>query len=510
METKSPFKIVTRDEFCVERVPEPCAVVIFGASGDLARRKLIPAFYDLYQARLLPKGCFIIGFARTPGDDESFRNQVSVSLTKRHKADGANAKEFLELCYYVRGDYTEKESFGHLAKKLSELGSRYGEHRNILFYLATPPEVYRELVVCLGETGLVRTDGRPNPSKRVVFEKPFGRNLHSARALNSDVGKVLDESQIYRIDHYLGKETVQNILIFRFTNLIFEPIWNRRYVDHVQITAAETLGVENRAGYYDQAGTLRDMFQNHMFQLLSLVAMEPPHCFDADRYRDEKVKLLRSVRPMSASDIDQFVVRGQYGRDGKSSLPYREEKGIRSDSSTETFVALRLFIDNDRWRDVPFYLRSGKRLSACTTEIAIQFKTIPHSIFSSLGIDTFPPNVLVLRIQPNEGIFLSFEAKHPGPKFCMATLGLEFDYKEVFKEEPLGAYERLLLDCMLGDQTLFVRQDMVEESWGFITNILNRWKLVGTPEFPNYAAGSWGPDTAFQLIRNDGRFWREI
>lgn len=511
MEYKAPLKIISHDQFCIEKIPDPCGIVIFGASGDLSRRKLIPALCDLYHAKLFPKGFFVVGFARTPMTDESFRKEVLDSLSGRPKCEGDKEKEFLERFHYQAGDYNDPKGFRLLAERFKELHSKHNTRGNVLFYLATPPVVYRDVVSHLAEAGLVNKPEGGTGWSRVVFEKPFGFDLESARKLNAEISRSLDESQIYRIDHYLGKETVQNILILRFTNSIFEPVWNRRYIDHVQITAAETLGVERRAGYFDQAGSLRDMFQNHMFQLLSLVAMEPPYAFSAEEYRNEKAKVLRSIREVPAAQLDQFVIRGQYGRGrvgDKEVCAYREEKLIKPDSNTETFTALKLFVDNWRWQDVPFYLRSGKRLGAHTTEIAIQFKTIPHSIFSSIGINEFPPNVLTLRIQPNEGISLSFEAKHPGPKFCMATLNLAFNYKDAFQEEPLGAYQRLLLDCMLGDQTLFVRQDMVDLSWNFVTKILDHWKKLPPPGFPNYEAGSWGPRESDDLLKKDGRFWK--
>lgn len=511
METKTPLKIITHDQFCMERVPKSCGIVIFGASGDLAHRKLIPALYKLFLSGLFPKGFFIVGYARTNWNDETFRNSIEKSICEKVSNKTMTGK-FLQHFYYHAGSYTEAESLKALRVRLESLCQKYETNENVIFYLATPPVIYSEILAAFATAGLI-SSVKTDLAKRVVFEKPFGTDLSSAKALNISLAKYLHENQIYRIDHYLAKETVQNIMIFRFMNSIFEPVWNRRYIDHVQITVAETLGLENRAGYYDQAGALRDMFQNHMLQLLSLVAMEPPVNFDAQEYRDEKVKVLRNIRPILKSKIRNFAVRGQYQKgmvDGKLVPGYREENGILKNSSTETFVALKLFVDNWRWQEVPFYLRTGKRLKSRTTEIAVQFKKVPHSMFAKMGIDDFPANVLLLQIQPKEGISISFEAKHPGPKFCMATLNMQFNYQEVFGEKSPEAYERLLLDVMLGDQTLFVRQDMVEESWELLTPILDVWKEVPVSAFPNYEAGSEGPEESFQLLKQDGRRWRQL
>ena len=510
MEAKAPLQILTHDEFCVEKVPDPCGIVIFGASGDLTHRKLIPALFNLYRAKLLPKGFFVIGFARTPGRDEDYRKNILETLREKQAADPALQKEFAERIYYLSGDYTDKSSLESLGNLLGDLDARHGCRENAIFYLATPPPVYGHLLRGLAGAGLIHAP-HASPWSRVVIEKPFGHDAESAERLNREIKGFLDESQVYRIDHYMGKETVQNVLIFRFANTVFEPVWNRQYIDHVQITAAETLGVEHRAGYYDKAGALRDMFQNHMLQLLALTAMEPPVRFDADSYRDEKVKLLKSIRRIPMARMEEYAVRGQYAAgamDGRKVCGYREEEGIQAGSTAETFVALKLFIDNWRWQGVPFYLRSGKRLKERVTEISIQFKNVPHSMFSSLGVEVLPANVLCLRIQPGEGISLGFEAKHPGPKLCMATLHLEFNYQDVFKIDPPEAYERLLLDCMQGDQTLFVRQDMSDVSWAWVTTILDYWKKTPPPRFPNYEAGSWGPGEADTLIQRDGRAWR--
>jgi glucose-6-phosphate 1-dehydrogenase len=507
METRIPIKITAHDQLCIERVPyRPCSFIIFGASGDLAHRKLFPAIFNLYREKLLPKNFFVLGTGRKNWTDPEFRQNVNRSLSEDPKRDPALVQQFSEFFYYSVCDYSDLASFKHLKTVLDGLCPKYETCGNAIFYLSLPPEVYGTTIDHLMSAKMLLPDVSETPPTQIVVEKPFGQDLKSARSLK-DTG--LGDKQIYLIDHYLGKETVQNILMFRFANSIFEPVWNRQHIDHVQITASETLGVEHRAGYYESAGIMRDMFQNHMFELLSLVAMEPPLNFDPTHYRDEKVKVLKSIRPLTPDQLEKCFVRGQYDQGeigGNPVAAYRSEPGVRPDSQTETFAALKLFIDNWRWHDVPFYLRSGKRLPKQETEIIIQFKPISHSIFSKVAPSQIPPNKLCIRIQPNEGIQIVFNAKHPGPKMCMATLGLEFDYSTVFREKDLTAYERLILDCMHGDPTLFVRQDMVEVSWALIESLLQPLKTNPLP-LHLYPAGSWGPQEARQLIAQDRRSW---
>jgi len=502
-----------RGEFCIETRPQPCALVIFGASGDLTRRKLIPSLYHLFQRKLLSRNFYILGCARTPLDDAAFRSQCREGLARESGGgSGQDRGGFLERCYYLAGDYDKPEFYQQIAARLTELDQAYQSGENHLFYLATPPNLDTTIAWQLGRATLTK-EFPGGPWRRVVLEKPLGRDLESALALDDHLHAVLAERQIYRIDHYLGKETVQNLLMLRFANAIFEPIWNRRYIDHVQITVAENLGIEHRAGYFEQAGTLRDMFQNHMLQMLSLVAMEPPASFDANRVRDEKVKLLRSIRPFPTdpAQLEQIFVRGQYGA-GTQGVPatpsYREEPGVAPDSPVETFVACELRVDNWRWQGVPFYLRTGKRLAAKASQIAIVFKAVPHSMFQPIESEDLAPNVLVLNVQPNEGASLTLQAKHPGPKLCMSSLTMDFTYSEVFGEDPPEAYERLLLDCMLGDPTLFVRSDDMEVSWALITPLLETWRAQGEAgRIDPYPPGSWGPAAADALLARDGRQW---
>jgi glucose-6-phosphate 1-dehydrogenase len=514
-------RVTVREEVCIESQPDPCGIVIFGASGDLAHRKLIPSLFHLFRRELMPADFHILGclsYGDSPATDGAF--QAAVRETLQRTDSGAPADmidEFVGRCAYQPGDYRDAALYNQLAGRLVERDAAYGTGGGQVFYLAVPPTLHAPIVEQLGSVGLVHEPEDGSRWARVVVEKPFGRDLASARALSRELCAVLAERQIYRIDHYLGKETVQNILMFRFANTIFEPIWNREYVDHVQITAAESVGVEHRAGYYEQAGALRDMFQNHMLQMLALVAMEPPATFEADRYRDEKVKLFRTIQPLPGDpeQLDHWMVRAQYGAGTVDDTPvpaYRDEPGVAPDSGIETYVATKLLIDNWRWAGVPFYLRSGKRMARRVSEIAIAFKQIPHSIFTPILPAQMAANVLVLNVQPEEGISLTIEAKQPGPKICMGSLTLHFDYRSVFGVEPPEAYERLLLDCMLGDQTLFVRSDGSEAAWSILTEVLNTWgeaRRCGIGcSLRTYAAGSWGPEEADGLLARDGRAWR--
>ena len=492
-------------------VPAPaCAMVIFGASGDLTKRKLIPAIHNLATNHLLPEDFAVIGVARTAMSDDELRNKIRDEM--KEFATGELEDQVVEWLIprlsYVAGDFHDPATFEKLRERLNEADEKWKTQGCYLFYLAVPPSQFAPVVQQLGERDLVTE--RDGKWRRVVIEKPFGHDLESARALNRDILKVLDERQIYRIDHYLGKETVQNILAFRFANGIFEPIWNRRYVDHVQITVAETVGVEGRGSYYEEAGALRDMVQNHMFQLLALTAMEPPTSFAPNAVRDERVKVLCAIKPFDPEDVLRFTVRGQYGEgelEGKRVAGYRQEPDVKPDSPVETFVAIELFVENWRWAGVPFYLRTGKRLPRRVTEIAIQFKSAPFVMFRETPVEQLKPNVLVIRIQPEEGISLRFEGKVPGPTMRLGTVKMDFHYADYFGTTPSTGYETLLYDVMTADSTLFHRTDMVEVGWSVVTPILDVWRALTPRSFPNYAAGTWGPKEADELIK-DGRKWR--
>ncbi len=500
-----------REGLLIERTPEPFAMVIFGASGDLTRRKLIPALYNLALERLLPVGFSVVGFARQEMTNHTFRARMREAVdefSRRRPVDDAVWSSFAEGLSYVRGDFTDADAYVRLNEHLTQIDQERGTLGNRLHYLATPPDFYDDIITQLGAKGM--NDGPDGTWQRIIVEKPFGHDLESAKGLNVTVNRVFDERDVYRIDHYLGKETVQNIIAFRFANGIFEPLWNRQYVDHVQITAAEALGVEGRGGYYEESGALRDMVQSHLLQLLTVVAMEPPAFFNGNAVRDEKVKVLRSIVPPVGDDVDRHVVRGQYeaGFVGGRPVPgYREEKGVVPGSRTETYVALRLGIDNWRWDGVPFYLRTGKHLPRRVTEIAIEFKRVPHLMFQSVGELDLTPNVISLRIQPDEGIALRFAAKVPGARTQLRTVRMDFLYGASFGEAGPDAYERLLLDAMLGDPTLFTRRDEVEAAWAIAQPILDAWDDPGAGPRP-YEAGTWGPAKAEAMIERDGRSWR--
>jgi glucose-6-phosphate 1-dehydrogenase len=491
----------------IARTPQPCALVIFGATGDLAARKIVPALYNLALQRLLPAAFAVVGAARQPLSSEQFRENLHADLVKFSRTKPINEdvwRSFAESVHYV--STRDGEGYETLRHTLADLDVRAGTNGNRLFYLATPPSAYEPIIDMLKEHQLTE-----NVNARVVIEKPFGHDLASAIALSKKLQDVFTEDEIFRIDHYLGKETVQNILVLRFANGIFEPIWNRQYVDHVQITVAESLGVEERGSYYEQAGALRDIVQNHLLQLLALVAMEPPVSFDSKSVRDEKLKVLRAVRPIAEDETENNVVRGQYGPgfiEGTPVRGYREEDGISRTSTTETFVAIRGFIDNWRWEGTPFYLRTGKRLPKRTTEIAIQFRAAPHAVFSREAAEGMEPNALVLRIQPDEGISLKFGAKVPVQGIRIRSVNMDFVYGASFMVDAPDAYETLILDALRGDGTLFTRQDEVEQQWRFVDPIARAWAL-GQSDLPIYPAGTWGPTEADLLIARDGRSWRK-
>jgi glucose-6-phosphate 1-dehydrogenase len=490
-------------------VAEPCTVILFGASGDLAKRKVLPALYDLAQNKSLGERYAIVGFARTPMTDELFRSvagEAAKTISEVGPIDPAKWNDFAKNMYYSAGDYADQAAYGQLAKRLAELDAEKKLGGNRLYYLSTPPEVYPDIVEQLGRAGLAHPKN-PNSWVRIIIEKPFGRDLATAKELNQIVLNVFEEKQVYRIDHYLGKDTVQNLLVLRFGNGIFEPLWNRNYVDHVQITAGETLGVERRGGFYETAGALRDMIQSHVLQLTSLVAVEPPASFDATAVRNEKLKVLQSIRPFNLEMVAQSVVRGQYapGKLGDKPLAgYRDEPGVSPNSRTETFVAARVLIDNWRWAGVPFYLRTGKRLAKRTTEIMIQFRRAPHIVFREREVE---PNRLVLNIQPDEGISVSFGAKRPGTEMSIGNVTMNFSYREGFGGTSRSAYATLLNDCLRGDATLFDRGDSVEAAWSLVDPILDVWSAAKTAGVPIYPAGTWGPRESDQLLERDARQW---
>jgi glucose-6-phosphate 1-dehydrogenase len=488
--------------------PDPCLVVLFGATGDLAQRKLFPALFELGRAGLLPENFGLVAFSRSAQNDDAFRAQVKEGLqrfARTQPLDESFWQRFVSRMECISGDYNDPAAFQRLRERLDAAEKRYGTQGNQLYYLATPASTFPTLLKGLASAGLLPREEQPQqrPWRRLVIEKPFGRDLETARELNRNLSSVLDERQIFRIDHYLGKETVQNILVFRFANLIFEPLWNRNYIDHVEITATETLGMEGGRGrFYDETGVIRDMVQNHLLQVLALCAMEPPTSFGAEDIRDEKTKVFRALRSIEGGEVANHVVQGQY-------KGFREEQGVAKDSRTPTYVAMKMNVDNWRWQGVPFYLRAGKKLAKRVTEVSIHFKAVPISLFStSDACQRLQPNVLRLRIQPQEGIALSFESKVPGEDVSIAGVTMDFAYAESFKKPVPEAYERLLLDCMRGNATLFARKDSVEQAWAFVTPIIQALDSgAGGAAIQEYAPGSTGPDAAAALLARDGRHW---
>jgi len=506
-----------------EHVAEPsmrkaarCAMVILGAGGDLTRRKLMPALAHLACDGLLDPESIIIGVGRDNYTDDSYRSAMGEALKHSDEikvTDGPALDKFLGMLRFVRGDLKSSDTYKSVTQRVSEFEGEDDSEAGRLIYLAIPPSLYPDAAKRVSESGLVpRTVRDDKKWARIVIEKPFGRDLDSARALDKLLLSLFSEQQIYRIDHYLGKETVQNILVLRFANSIFEPVWNRNFVHHVQITAAETVGVEHRASYYEESGVIRDMFQNHLMQLLTLTAMEPPNAFDADAVRGEKAKVLGAIHPVAPEDADDMSVIGQYDageENGEHVVSYRDEPGVANDSRVPTYAAMRFTVDNWRWHGVPFFLRSGKRLAKHATEIAVQFKEPPHSLFRMREGQTLERNVLVMRIQPDEGISLRFEVKVPGVDVQMAPVRMVFNYADAYGQSTPPAYETLLLDCMLGDATLFARWDEVEASWRIIDPIIEGWKNPGLVKLPNYTSGTWGPSAADTLVARDGAAWRE-
>jgi len=494
-----------------QKTADPCVMVIFGATGDLTKRKLFPALYNLAKDGFLPENFAVIGVGRQELETDDFRHQIIADLKEFVETPDKKLIEWFEQrIYYTGGDFDDdKKLFKDLKDLLGEVCRSREIPENFFYYLATPPQLFSNVAGKIHKNGLGKEEN--GHWRRFIFEKPFGRDIESAKKLNRELGKILTERQIYRIDHYLGKETVQNILVFRFGNSIFEPIWNRNFIDHVQITVAEELGVEMRGGYYDTAGALRDMIPNHIFQLITLTAMEPPVSFEADAVRDEQAKILHAMQPFAPEDVLHNAVRGQYGAgeiDEKKLVSYRSEQSVAPASNTETFAALKLSIDNWRWADVPFYIRTGKRLPAKRTDVTIQFKKAPFMLFRDTTIGKLTTNRIVIHVQPNEGITLHFGAKIPGPIVKMGAVDMDFNYLDHFGEQISTGYERLLFDCMTGDATLFQRADMVEASWQVVSPILDVWQAIPARDFPNYETGTWGPAEADELLANDGRKWR--
>ncbi|MBI4552504.1 MAG: glucose-6-phosphate dehydrogenase [Candidatus Latescibacteria bacterium] len=488
-----------------------CVMTIFGGAGDLAKRKIVPAMYNAAREGLTPPGFTIVGTGRGEMSHDQYRDLMRDSIREfvAH-VDEDTLRDFLAGLYWVGGDFGDPALYVTLEGLIQQCSEERTKCDNRMYYLSTPPSVFVPIVQQLGAHNMARVSGSHH-WRRIIIEKPFGRDLESAKTLNREIGAVFEEWQVYRIDHYLGKETVQNITALRFANGIFEPLWNRNYINHVQITAAESIGVEGRGGYYEESGALRDMVQNHLLQVLTLVAIEPPSTFDANAVRDEKAKVLRAMRPYGPEDVDRCFVRAQYDDgliQGKPVIGYRKEDGVSPTSMTETFVAAQFFVDNWRWADVPFYIRTGKRLPKRVSEVAIFFKRTPHLMFRRMMSDEVAPNVLALQIQPDESIAMQFEAKFPGPQMELRSVKMNFQYKEAFQVETAEAYERLILDCLRGDATLFMRRDAVEVGWWLVMPVLERWQNQQTSSIPAYPSGSWGPKESEDLLARDGRLWR--
>jgi glucose-6-phosphate 1-dehydrogenase len=493
------------DACLLEKRIEPCTIVILGATGDLTARKLLPALFSLFINDGLPDPFVIVGCGRTDLSNDAFREQMRAALIDTNMFEQSHWAEFAPLLYYRHIQYDDPSSFTRFAEALREIDHRHLTEGNRIFYFALPPFLYKPIAQHLGRAELSSEEVNGNGWSRIVVEKPFGHNLETAVDLDKSIHEYFREHQIFRIDHYLAKETVQNVLMFRFANSIFEPVWNRRYIDYVSITATETLGVEKRAGYYEQAGILRDMFQNHMMQLLALIAMEPPSLFEADRVRDEKVKVYRALRPFPVLDLQDHLALGQYRAgtiDGVRISGYREEEGVDPNSLIPTFAMMKVFLDNWRWQGVPFILTSGKRLAKKITEIAIQFKAVPHSMFRQILGETIAANRLTLGIYPEEKITMTFQTKNPGAQINLRTVTMDFDYQQNYTGPTLEAYEKVLIDCMLGDQMLFWRQDGVELCWSFLTPILEGCETCGDQEehLHFYEVGSWGPEATKNIL----------
>ncbi len=495
--------------------PEPCTLVIFGGSGDLARRKLVPALYNLRVDGVLPPNSAVLGIGRKPLSDEDFRatTRAGIEAYSRQALVESTWSEFQEYLFYQNGAIDDPTAYAQIKSRLEQIESQFKLPGHRIFYLAIPPANFADASEGLQRAGLVQPPDPQRPSCRVIVEKPIGHDLDSARQINETVGKVFDETQIFRIDHYLGKETVQNLMVIRFANSIFEPIWNHKYIDHVQITVSEEEGVGTRAAYYATAGALRDMVQNHILQLLCLVAMEPPYSLDPDVVRNARIDVLRCLKPITGKDVDRYTVRGQYTQGvihGSQARGFRNEPGIQPDSTTETYVALKLFVENWRWAGVPFYLRTGKAMPKRGSEVAVQLREIPQILFNANSAAPQAPNVLALRIQPEEGLSLRIMSKVPGSRAQTNPVEMNFEYGDAFGGQSPEAYERLLLDVMAGDASLFMRRDAVECSWAWITPILEGWRASGARWLPEYPAGSWGPVEADRLIESDSRMWRRL